>query len=150
MKKGPGDRPPSPRLCHVALRASDLALSESFYVDLLGFRVIWRPDATEVYLSSGDDNLALHSVAADPGAGPGRLDHVGFGVPSIEAVDAWFDFLSVRGVEIHAPPRTHRDGARSFYCVDPDGNRVQILYEPRLDPASRLDAPAGSTRGEPR
>ena len=31
-----------------------------FYVDLLGFAVEWEPDADNVYLSSGIDNLALH------------------------------------------------------------------------------------------
>ena len=31
-----------------------------FYVDLLGFEVEWEPDADNVYLSSGIDNLALH------------------------------------------------------------------------------------------
>ena len=25
-------------------------------------------------------------------------------------------------------PRTHRDGARSFYCRDPSGVRVQLIY----------------------
>ena len=31
-----------------------------FYVDLLGFEIEWEPDADNVYLSSGHDNLALH------------------------------------------------------------------------------------------
>ena len=34
-----------------------------FYVDLLGFAVEWEPDADNVYLSSGIDNLALHRAA---------------------------------------------------------------------------------------
>ena len=25
-------------------------------------------------------------------------------------------------------PKTHRDGARSLYCADPDGNTVQFIY----------------------
>jgi catechol 2,3-dioxygenase-like lactoylglutathione lyase family enzyme len=41
------------------------------------------------------------------------------------------DFLSARGVSILATPRTHRDGARSLHCQDPEGNTVQLLYEPR-------------------
>ena len=50
----------------------------------------------------------------------------------MKAVDAWHDFLRAHDVPIESPPRTHRDGARSFYCQDPDGNRVQLLFEPRL------------------
>jgi hypothetical protein len=33
-------------------------------------------------------------------------------------------------VVIKAAPRTHRDGARSFYCLDPDGNTVQFIFLP--------------------
>ena len=29
-----------------------------------------------------------------------------------------------------ASPRTHRDGTRSLYCRDPDGNTVQLLHQP--------------------
>ena len=46
-------------------------------------------------------------------------------------MDARHDYLSVHGVAIVAPPRNHRDGTRSLYCKDPDGNTVQLLYEPR-------------------
>jgi hypothetical protein len=35
-------------------------------------------------------------------------------------------------VRILKEPRTHRDGARSFYCLDPDRNVVQIIYHPSL------------------
>jgi hypothetical protein len=27
-------------------------------------------------------------------------------------------------------PRTHRDGARSFYCYDPEGAVVQVIHHP--------------------
>jgi catechol 2,3-dioxygenase-like lactoylglutathione lyase family enzyme len=47
-------------------------------------------------------------------------------------VDAWHDYLVLHEVSIQATPRTHRDGARSFYCRDPDGNSVQILYHPPI------------------
>jgi len=56
-------RPPHAGMRHVALNVLDLALVEQFYVELLGFSVEWRPDAENVYLCSGNDNLALHVVA---------------------------------------------------------------------------------------
>jgi catechol 2,3-dioxygenase-like lactoylglutathione lyase family enzyme len=47
----------------------DFDAMRHFYVDLLGFAVEWEPDADNLYLSSGIDNLALHaartSCAAD-------------------------------------------------------------------------------------
>ena len=47
---------------HVALNIRDITVCEHFYVDLLGMEVEWRPDADNVYLTSGHDNLALHRV----------------------------------------------------------------------------------------
>jgi catechol 2,3-dioxygenase-like lactoylglutathione lyase family enzyme len=49
-----------------------------------------------------------------------------------EDVDQWYGFLAAEGVVVKNPPRTHRDGARSFYCEDPDGNGVQMIYHPPL------------------
>ena len=69
-------------LRHVALNVKNLEACERFYVELLGMRVEWRPDADNVYLSGGNDNLALHR--APPGFVPGesqRLDHIGFIIP---------------------------------------------------------------------
>ena len=45
-------------------------------------------------------------------------------------VDAWYRFLSANNVTMRSVPNTHRDGARSFYCVDPAGNQVQLIYHP--------------------
>ncbi len=116
---------------HVALFAEAFEACEQFYVTLLGMRVEWRPDPDNVYLTSGNDNLALHR-ATQPASGTQKLDHIGFILNSPEHVDAWFEFLSANQVRMHTEPKTHRDGARSFYCADPDGNTVQMIYHPPL------------------
>ena len=105
-----------------------------FYTDVLGFDVEWEPDGDNVYLTSGADNLALHRAAeAGPEpAGGGALDHLGLVVRRPDEVDAWADYLTSRGIGVDAPPRTHRDGARSLYLSDPDGNRVQIIHHPPI------------------
>jgi len=120
-------------LRHVALTVQNLEACERFYIELLGMRVEWRPDADNVYLTGGQDNLALHRASADfePGSDQ-RLDHIGFVINEIGEVDEWHRFLKSEGVPILKEPRTHRDGARSFYCSDPDGNTVQIIYHPPL------------------
>jgi catechol 2,3-dioxygenase-like lactoylglutathione lyase family enzyme len=122
---------PTAGLRHVALFAQAFEATERFYVDLLGMRVEWRPDPDNVYLTSGNDNLALHRAgqAAD---GPQRLDHLGFILDEPAQVDEWYDFLRAHQVPMKTAPRTHRDGARSFYCLDPDGNSVQLIYHPPL------------------
>ncbi len=124
--------PPTAGLRHVALNVRDLAACERFYTTLLGMRVEWRPDPDNVYLTNGNDNLALHRSPAAPAAAGQSLDHIGFILERIDEVDAWHAFLVSHGVPIIKPPKTHRDGARSFYCRDPDGNTVQLIYHPPL------------------
>jgi catechol-2,3-dioxygenase len=117
---------------HVALFVRDLAACEQFYVGLVGMEVEWRPDERNVYLTSGSDNLALHQADTDHQRDEAaqRLDHIGFFVQSAEDVDNWFRWLVSHNVQMRTEPRTHRDGARSFYCYDPDGTHVQFIHHP--------------------
>jgi len=117
---------------HVALCVRDLPACEDFYVRLMGMRVEWRPDPENLYLTSGGDSLALHAVPADQPRDETaqRLDHIGFLAATAAAVDAWHDWLLASGVRMRAAPRTHRDGARSFYCYDPEGTVVQVIHHP--------------------
>jgi len=121
-------------LWHVALQVQNLAKSRAFYQDILGMKVVWEPDADNLYLSLGRDNLALH-VAKDAPTTPhaiSSLDHIGFIVSCREDVDFMAKHMEQSGVPIVKPTRLHRDGSYSFYIDDPDGNSVQILYEPHI------------------
>lgn len=131
MTKPPVTPPATAGMRHVALNVSDLPACERFYVDLLGMAVEWRPDGDNVYLTSGNDNLALHR-AAQKADGRQMLDHIGFILKTPGDVDAWYEFLTARGVKAKSEPRTHRDGARSFYCYDPEGVLVQLIYHPPI------------------
>jgi catechol 2,3-dioxygenase-like lactoylglutathione lyase family enzyme len=124
-------RPSHLGLRHVALYVSQLEACQHFYCDLLGMQLVWHPDADNLYLSSGTDNLALHRATKpfDPMA-PQHLDHLGFFLDTPQAVDQWHDYLVAHAVTIKAAPKDHRDGTRSFYCADPDGNVVQMIYYP--------------------
>ena len=123
--------PPILGLRHVALRVAGERYAETrrFYVERLGMRVVWEPDADTVYLSSGADNLALHR-AADANPAGGALDHIGMALAEREHVDRWHAFLSARRADVVGPPKDHRDGARSFYCRDPAGCLVQFIHMP--------------------
>jgi catechol 2,3-dioxygenase-like lactoylglutathione lyase family enzyme len=128
------DRPRHAGLRHLALNVTRLDEMKNFYVDLLGFAVEWQPDDDNTYLSSGIDNLALHrSTSMTAGsAEAGALDHLGLIVRNADDVDQWAEYLEANGVTIDARPKTHRDGARSCYFRDPDGNRVQIIHHPPI------------------
>ena len=124
-------RPAHAGLRHVALNVLEMAPMEHFYRELLGFQEEWRPDADNLYLCSGTDNLALH-VVRDTGKKSQKLDHIGIIIDTPEGVDDWYEYLLANEVRMINPPKTHRDGARSFYCYDPEGTVVQIIFHPPI------------------
>lgn len=124
------NRPAACGLRHLALKVHDMKQMRSFYVDVLGFVVEWEPDPQNLYLTSGEDNLALHEV---PDKLPqGRLDHLGLIVQKPEDVDAWAMYLKSKNISLATEPKTHRDGARSIYFADPEQNMIQIIYHPPI------------------
>lgn len=121
---------------HIALFVENIEECLDFYTRIVGMEVEWQPDADNYYLTSGSDNLALHRWQGGSLTGPQKLDHIGFILKDEQAVDAWHAFFVQEGVTIKKAPKTHRDGARSFYCLDPAGVLVQMIYHPPI--ANRL------------
>ncbi len=124
--------PPTTGMHHVALNVSNFEATKAFYVEVLGLTVEWEPDNDNVYLTSGSDNIALHRVAKESASVNQQLDHIGFLIDDKNDVDAWHTYLAGADIEIVEPPRAHRDGARSFYCRDPNGVTIQFIYHPPL------------------
>ncbi len=118
---------------HVALKAGNLPALERFYVDALGFKIEWRPDQDNVYLSKNSDSLAIHKGEF---SGEGSLDHFGIALKKPEDVDTWAGYLKRRGFALEKEPKTHRDGARSFYIRDPEGNLIQFICHPLISAAA--------------
>ena len=70
-----------------------------------------------------------------PGAEPGKVHtvhHIGFVVKRPENVDQWAERLRGQGIPLAQEPKSHRDGARSFYFHDPDGLLIQLIYHPPI------------------
>lgn len=119
--------PPTMGIRHIALFVESVERAEGFYCGLLGYQVEWRPDPDNLYLTmNGQDNLALHKGKP---SGETRLDHFGILLRRAEDVDAWYEHLKAHAVKA---PKTHRDGARSFYAKDPDGNGLQFIHHPPI------------------
>jgi catechol 2,3-dioxygenase-like lactoylglutathione lyase family enzyme len=111
-------------LGHVALRVQDMERAKRFYA-AMGLELTW--DASDwAYLQrpGGGDGIALLSPEYKA-AGP----HFAFHYASREQVQAEHTRLQAAGMpvgELH----DHRDGTASFYLQDPEGNWLELLYEP--------------------
>jgi catechol 2,3-dioxygenase-like lactoylglutathione lyase family enzyme len=124
-------------LRHVALNVHDVQRSQDFYRRVLRMQLEWEPDPDNVYLTSGQDNVAIHRLPAGVEPGPVQsVHHIGFVVRRPEDVDQWAEHVQREGVELEQPPKTHRDGARSFYFRDPDGLLIQLIYHPPISDKS--------------
>lgn len=122
---------------HVALNVTDVEVSKRFYQTWFGMRIVWEPDAENVYMSSGVDNLALHQISKEKMQAYHQaqfLDHLGFVMESPESVVQLYERAVQAGVGIIHHPKQHRDGSYSFYLADPDRIVIQILYEPTISP----------------
>ncbi len=123
---------------HIALyvEAARFDPTVAFYREAMGLSVDWQPDPDNVYLTSGRDNVAIHRVERALEIRAGQLDHLGFLVPQVDDVGAWHERLAPEverlGIEILTPVKTHRDGATSFYLLDPSGTKVQIIHIPGI------------------
>jgi len=122
---------------HLSLRVSDLDTSEKFYKEVLNMKPVWRHEGEIAFLECGNDDLALIQIPKEEAQifrerpqGSQSLHHFGFRVPTRDQVDLSAHVLRGRGVDIDDGPRDHRDGSRSFYFRDPDGNYIQILWDP--------------------
>lgn len=120
---------------HVALFVKNLEACVKFYVEIMGMHIEWQPDDDNVYLTNHGDVFALHRVDYDP-VPQQRLDHIGFVLKAPEDVDRWYAYFLEQGVKITEAPKTHRDGARGFYCLDAVGHLLELIYHP---PISQLE-----------
>jgi catechol 2,3-dioxygenase-like lactoylglutathione lyase family enzyme len=125
-------------LRHVAINVQNLVDAVHFYQRVFAMRIVWQPDEDNAYLSSGCDNLALHHGPAGDRSAQ-SLDHLGFIVGSLDELEEGYQWVQANRLDIARPLRRHRDGSVSFYIRDPDGNVIQVLYEPSISQVAVLD-----------
>ena len=105
------------------LPADDLGVTKAFYVDKLGFSVLFEetPDGKSgiLGLRRGDIYITIHS----PMSGHGRDACVTLHVDSADAY-----YAEWKGkVDIAAPPKNEYWGGRTFGLSDPAGNTVFVV-----------------------
>jgi catechol 2,3-dioxygenase-like lactoylglutathione lyase family enzyme len=114
---------------HLGLPVRDHQRSLRFYTAYFGFDPATAqeyPDGTVIVRNADGFDLALHPVG-DVGALPAFL-HAGFRAAEAGEVRALLARLDADGVTI--VERDDEDEYASFKCLDPDGHRVEVYWEP--------------------
>ncbi len=132
---------PSPALSvhHLAVVVTDLNRAETFYVEVLGLRVVRRWDDAEgrprsLWLELGGG--AFLAVERAESAGPRRDDlapgfHcVALGIRPDERI-AWRERLERAGASVF------RESVYTLYVRDPEGNIVGLSHFPDAAPGAR-------------
>ena len=115
---------PIHRLGHVALRVAEMDRAKAFYLGL-GLQLTWdAPDWAYLEWPGGGTGIALLSESYRA-AGP----HFAFHFQQRAEVDEVRAGLLAAGHSC-GPVHDHRDGTASFYLQDPEGNWLEMLYEP--------------------
>lgn len=117
------------RVFRIAIPVSQIGVSRAFYESVLGLAA----DDTvpsRLYFHGGEVIVALIDWSVEP-SGPFRPipDDLYF---STDELDAVYERAVVAGAQQISPIETRPWNERSFYCLDPDGNRFCFVDEATL------------------
>lgn len=142
---------------HIDLSVLELSQSVAFYGPVLtelGYKQIETSDPCWV-VSDGFGNgfsLALKSATSsrDHDRYSRGLHHLAFHVNSREDVDRFYTFLLAHNIIILDKPAeyTYTRGYYAVFFADPDGIKLEVVYEPSFDFGHR--EPAASTQPAPK
>ena len=121
---------------HIGLAVQDLAKTQAFFTDILGFDQIGeRPDYPAVFVSDGTVMITLWQVT-DPGTainfdrhGNVGLHHLALRVGSMEELEDLFQILEdAEDVEIECAPIPLESGnGAHLMCIEPGGIRIEFI-----------------------
>jgi catechol 2,3-dioxygenase-like lactoylglutathione lyase family enzyme len=117
------------RLLHLGLPVRDYERSLHFYATYFGFDPATArsyPDGTVIVRNADQFDLALHPVR-EAVTSPEFL-HFGFAMANADAVRVMHTRMAGDGVPI--VEYDEEPGMASFKCLDPDGWRVEVYWEP--------------------
>jgi catechol 2,3-dioxygenase-like lactoylglutathione lyase family enzyme len=108
---------------HVGVVVRDLERCKWFYGEVLGLQTIPRPpfDFPGHWYQVGP-GAQLHLMVLGEDI-PETMRHIALEVEDFEET---FKELQSKGIEVVSGPGKRPDGSDYLFCLDPDGNRVEI------------------------
>ena len=113
------------RTGHTALMVDDVERAANFYNSNFGFDIIFIFDEWGLVRKNKDDIAFIRKGAPHP-------PHFGMRVTSKDEVDKALGKLKDIGTLILEEPKLHTDDSYSLLFADPDGNAVEIIYDPNI------------------
>jgi catechol 2,3-dioxygenase-like lactoylglutathione lyase family enzyme len=110
------------------LPTEDLMAAKAFYVDGLGFRVIWEASEDGRTGLLGIERGTIRITLDCPMSGHGRNACVGL---EVDDADAYYREWSAK-VKIPREPRDEEWGARTFDLHDPSANTIFVMGPTRV------------------
>jgi catechol 2,3-dioxygenase-like lactoylglutathione lyase family enzyme len=104
------------------LPTEDLAAAKTFYVERLGFRVVFEASEDGHSGLLGIQRGTIEITLDSPMNGHGRNACVGL---QVENADSYFREWS-SNVDVLRPPKDEEWGARTFDLLDPSGNTIFV------------------------
>lgn len=132
----------STRMSHVGFMTPDLDAALKFYVDILGFREVWRggPDPTKVkwvhlQIPEGTETVELMLYEEEPSWDRmGTMNHICLEVSDVERVQQTLDSRSLpEGCRTPTPISTGINRKRQVNYYNIDGTRVEIMEDHTVD-----------------
>ena len=105
------------------LPADDLRIAKQFYVNKLGFRILFEPSDDEKNGILGLQRGTIYLTLDCPMSGHGRDACVSL---QVDSADAYYEEWRDR-VEIRRPPANEPWGGRTFDLIDPFGNTIFVI-----------------------
>lgn len=142
-------------LHHTAIVVTDLDRAIAFYTKRFGATVEWIKDVSDPSIAALHELSSARFTHAFLRFGPTRLELLRFDEPSdgrrvqrrandlginhicfaCPDVAAMYDTLCAHEVEFSRPPHSIvAAGTVLAFCVDPEGNRIELLQSPALTP----------------
>ena len=107
-----------------ALRITDYERSKAYYVETLGYTVVWEhrfEPHFPVFMSVVRDGMQVYLTQHGGDCQVGGLVH--FVIPD---VDAWHNEFRERGASVAEAPNNDL-GFRNMTITDPDGNQLRFM-----------------------